>query len=146
MKKDARRELTARVVPHSSPSPYSVRSTRSSARFHSPAQHSHVNFIDAEEYPATVDLQNRSVAMIAKLFNAPVEPGSDATGVSTVGSSEAIILAVLAMKKKWKIARKAAGKSTENPNLVRRDFCFRSRSVGCILLRDSSSFPLCYRL
>lgn len=85
--------------------------------------------------------------MIAKLFNAPVEPGSDATGVSTVvsfdfspslllvrtsflnahslfvvnllqGSSEAIILAVLAMKKKWKIARKAAGKSTENPNLV----------------------------
>jgi len=34
------------------------------------------------------------------------------------GSSEAIILAVLAMKKKWKLARKAAGKSTENPNLV----------------------------
>lgn len=38
--------------------------------------------------------------------------------MSTIGSSEAIILSVLAMKRKWKEARKAAGKSTENPNLV----------------------------
>jgi len=76
------------------------------------------NFIDYEEYPQTVELQNRCVNMIARLFNAPTENDSDALGVSTVGSSEAIILATLAMKKRWQKARKAAGKSTENPNIV----------------------------
>ncbi|KAL7413010.1 pyridoxal phosphate-dependent transferase [Mrakia frigida] len=77
--------------------------------------HAHKNFIDYEEYPETVDLQNRSVAMIAKLF---IPPSSLETTLrefrSTIGSSEAIILAVLAVKKKWKLARKAAGLSTEN--------------------------------
>jgi len=76
------------------------------------------NFIDYEEYPQTVELQNRCVNMIARLFNAPTEKDSDALGVSTVGSSEAIILATLAMKKRWQNMRKAAGKSTENPNIV----------------------------
>lgn len=42
----------------------------------------------------------------------------NALGVSTVGSSEAIILAVLAAKRKWQNARRAAGKSVEKPNLV----------------------------
>ena len=54
----------------------------------------------------------------ARLFNAPLKGDEEAIGVSTVGSSEAIILAVLAMKKKWKKARQAEGKSTEHPNLV----------------------------
>jgi len=76
------------------------------------------NFIDYEEYPQTVELQNRCVNMIARLFNAPTEADADALGVSTVGSSEAIILATLAMKKKWQIARRAVGKSTERPNIV----------------------------
>ncbi|CDZ98857.1 glutamate decarboxylase [Phaffia rhodozyma] len=77
------------------------------------------NMIDYQEYPSTVELHNRCVNMIARMFNAPVDANSpDSVGVSTVGSSEAIILAVLAMKRKWKVARKAAGKSTENPNLV----------------------------
>lgn len=39
-------------------------------------------------------------------------------GTSTVGSSEAIMLGVLAMKKKWSNARKAAGKPFDNPNLI----------------------------
>lgn len=39
-------------------------------------------------------------------------------GTSTVGSSEAIMLGVLAMKRRWKNKRKAEGKSTENPNIV----------------------------
>jgi len=79
------------------------------------------NFIDYEEYPQSADIQNRCVSMIGRLFHAPVGSegeGIGAVGTSCVGSSEAIMLAVLAMKKRWKNARKAAGKSTENPNII----------------------------
>ncbi|KAI9170934.1 Glutamate decarboxylase [Paramyrothecium foliicola] len=73
------------------------------------------NFIDYEEYPQTADIQNRCVNMIGDLFHAP---GGSAVGTSCVGSSEAIMLAVLAMKKRWKMRRQAEGKSAENPNIV----------------------------
>ncbi|CAG8606853.1 glutamate decarboxylase [Gigaspora rosea] len=77
------------------------------------------NFIDYEEYPVSVELQNRCVNIIARLFNAPMDnPESEAMGVSTIGSSEAIILAVLAMKRRWKNRRAAEGKPTDKPNLV----------------------------
>lgn len=57
--------------------------------------------------------------MIARLFRAPVnDPKANAMGVSTVGSSEAIILSVLAMKKLWQKRRRAEGKPTDRPNLV----------------------------
>lgn len=40
--------------------------------------------------------------MIARLFNAPLDtPEAEALGVSTIGSSEAIILSVLAAKRRW---------------------------------------------
>ncbi|KFA61865.1 hypothetical protein S40285_07080 [Stachybotrys chlorohalonatus IBT 40285] len=73
------------------------------------------NFIDYEEYPQSVDLHNRCVNMIGNLFHVP---SVDSIGTSTVGSSEAIMLAVLAMKKRWQLRRRAEGKSTDNPNLV----------------------------
>ncbi|GJN74050.1 glutamate decarboxylase [Purpureocillium lilacinum] len=73
------------------------------------------NFIDYEEYPQTAEIQNRCVNMIGDLFHAP---SGSAIGTSSVGSSEAIMLAVLAMKRRWKIRRQAEGKSTENPNLI----------------------------
>lgn len=77
------------------------------------------NFIDYEEYPQTAELQNRCVNMIARLYHAPEpEDGSNAIGTSTVGSSEAIMLSVLAMKKKWVNKRKAAGKDYSKPNLI----------------------------
>jgi glutamate decarboxylase len=77
------------------------------------------NFIDYEEYPQSADIQNRCVSMIGRLFNAPVdEEGAAAVGTSTVGSSEAIMLAVLAMKKRWQNARKAANKPFDKPNIV----------------------------
>ncbi|KAI6709449.1 hypothetical protein JHW43_008027 [Diplocarpon mali] len=77
------------------------------------------NFIDYEEYPQSADIQNRCVSMIGRLFNAPTAEETDApVGTSTVGSSEAIMLGVLAMKKRWKNARQAAGKPFDNPNIV----------------------------
>lgn len=39
-------------------------------------------------------------------------------GTSTVGSSEAIMLATLAMKKRWQNKRKAAGKPYDRPNII----------------------------
>lgn len=56
--------------------------------------------------------------MIAHLFNAPVGEKETAVGVGTVGSSEAIMLAGLAFKRKWQQRRKAEGKPFDNPNIV----------------------------
>lgn len=77
------------------------------------------NFIDYEEYPQTADIQNRCVSMIARLYNAPTSSDhEDPMGTSTVGSSEAIMLGTLAMKKRWQLKRKAEGKDFSKPNIV----------------------------
>jgi glutamate decarboxylase len=51
--------------------------------------------------------------MIADLWHAP--PGSKALGTATTGSSEAIMLGGLALKKRWQAKMKAAGKSIHEP-------------------------------
>ncbi|KAL0259674.1 hypothetical protein SLS55_005411 [Diplodia seriata] len=77
------------------------------------------NFIDYEEYPVSADIQNRCVSMIARMFNIPAhDENTNAMGTSTIGSSEAIMLAVLAMKKRWVNRRKAEGKPFDKPNIV----------------------------
>lgn len=76
------------------------------------------NYIFREEYPALGEIESRCVNIVAKLFNAPLTEHENALGVSTVGSSEAIILGVLAAKRRWQNARRAAGKSIDKPNLV----------------------------
>lgn len=77
------------------------------------------NFINYEEYPVSADIQNRCVNMIARLFNAPTHDAeTNAMGTSTIGSSEAIMLATLAMKKRWTNKRKAQGKDFSRPNIV----------------------------
>ncbi|KAK4360048.1 hypothetical protein RND71_022277 [Anisodus tanguticus] len=76
------------------------------------------NYVDMDEYPVTTELQNRCVNMIAHLFNAPLEDGETAVGVGTVGSSEAIMLAGLAFKRKWQNKMKAQGKPYDKPNIV----------------------------
>ena len=62
--------------------------------------------------------QDRCVNMVARLFNAPVGDGEQAVGAGTVGSSEAIMLAGLAFKRKWQNERKAAGLPYDKPNMV----------------------------
>jgi glutamate decarboxylase len=74
------------------------------------------NAIDWDEYPQTVELQDRCVNMLARLFGAPEHHAS--TGCATVGSSEAIHLGGLAMKWRWRAARETAGKPADRPNLV----------------------------
>ncbi|WP_068163064.1 glutamate decarboxylase [Rhodococcus phenolicus] len=79
------------------------------------------NMIDKDEYPATAEIETRCVNMVAALFHAedlsPTDPAS-ATGVSTVGSSEAVMLAGLALKWRWRQQREAAGKDSSKPNLI----------------------------
>ncbi len=76
------------------------------------------NMIDKDEYPQTAEIERRCVNMVAHLFHAPDEPGADAVGASTIGSSEAVMLAGLAMKWHWRAERTAAGKPTGTPNLI----------------------------
>ncbi|KAL5995458.1 hypothetical protein ACLOJK_025520 [Asimina triloba] len=76
------------------------------------------NYVDMDEYPVTTELQNRCVNMIAHLFNAPLGDSETAIGVGTVGSSEAIMLAGLAFKRRWQNRRRAEGKPCDKPNIV----------------------------
>ncbi|GGY44150.1 glutamate decarboxylase [Streptomyces omiyaensis] len=74
------------------------------------------NMIDKDEYPRTAELERRCVAMLADLWHAP-DP-SAAVGCSTTGSSEACMLAGMALKRRW--ARRNADRypATARPNLV----------------------------
>jgi glutamate decarboxylase len=72
------------------------------------------NMIDKDEYPRTAAIEARCVNIISRLYHAP-EGG---VGASTVGSSEAIMLAGLALKWKWRERRARAKKPSDRPNLV----------------------------
>ncbi|CAO3701368.1 unnamed protein product [Rhizopus stolonifer] len=76
------------------------------------------NFIDFEEYPQTAEISDRCVNIIARLFNASLKDDTEAVGCSAVGSSEAIILATLAMKRRWQNSRKEKGLSCDSPNFI----------------------------
>ncbi|WP_426625746.1 glutamate decarboxylase [Leifsonia sp. McL0607] len=76
------------------------------------------NMIDKDEYPATAAMERRCVSIVSGLFNA--EPG-EPTGAATIGSSEAVMLAGLALKWRWRMRRSGATGGTEAggvPNLV----------------------------
>ena len=74
------------------------------------------NMIDKDEYPATAAIEDRCWKILAGVCNAP-DP-QKTIGTSTIGSSEACMLGGLAMKRRWQNSRKAAGKSTEKPNII----------------------------
>jgi glutamate decarboxylase len=74
------------------------------------------NMIDKDEYPQTAEIERRCVDIIAHLWNSPST--ETATGCSTTGSSEAVMLGALALKWRWRERRRAAGKPTDSPNLV----------------------------
>jgi glutamate decarboxylase len=78
------------------------------------------NMIDKDEYPATAAIEARCVNMVADLFHAEDlrddDPAS-AVGVSTIGSSEAVMLGGLAMKWRWREKLGDAWKG-RTPNLV----------------------------
>lgn len=74
------------------------------------------NMVDRDEYPATAEIERRCVHIIADLWHVP--EAQEATGCSTVGSSEAAMLGGLAMKRRWEASRRAQGKPAGQPNLI----------------------------
>lgn len=58
-------------------------------------------------------IHTRCISMLANLWHAP--KASQAIGTATTGSSEAIQLGGLAMKRIWQENRKKAGKSIHEP-------------------------------
>jgi glutamate decarboxylase len=73
------------------------------------------NLIDRDEYPQTAEVEKRCVNILAKLWNAPA---NTAFGTSTVGSSEACMLAGMALKWRWKAKQEELNRSVDKPNLV----------------------------
>lgn len=84
-----------------------------------------INLCDQDEYPATMAVHARCISILSNLWKAPKDTSKDgkrlaAMGTATTGSSEAIMLGLLAAKRRWQHKRKAEGKDIHNPgpNLV----------------------------
>ncbi len=78
------------------------------------------NSIDKTEYPNTTKIEGRCINIIAHLWNAP---DKNFVGTSTVGSSEACMLAGMAMKMRWEEHAKRegiefGGITGKKPNLI----------------------------
>jgi glutamate decarboxylase len=74
------------------------------------------NIVDKDEYPQTAEIEARCVNILADLWNSSEH--EHATGCSTTGSSEAAMLAGMALKWRWRARMRAAGKPADRPNLV----------------------------
>ena len=57
------------------------------------------NLADADEYPALMHIHQRCISMLSHLWRIP--KGETAIGTATTGSSEAIHLGGMAMKRRW---------------------------------------------
>ena len=77
------------------------------------------NFVDPRAYPRTADIERRCLNILADLYHLQSNDGEGVFGTSTLGSSEAIMLAMLAMKTKWIEQRQVAGKDDRaKPNII----------------------------
>lgn len=74
------------------------------------------NMSDADEYPAMMAMHTRCVSIIADLWGA--QKGEKPIGTATTGSSEAIHLGGLAMKRRWQEKRDKDGKDKSKPNII----------------------------
>ncbi len=74
------------------------------------------NMIDKEEYPQTAEIEAALCPHAGRLVECSGRART--IGCSTTGSSEAAMLGGLALKWKWREQQRAAGRSTERPNLI----------------------------
>lgn len=75
------------------------------------------NAIDKSEYPQVTALEQKCIQIIANLWHSP--DSKLAVGTSTVGSSEACMLAGIAMKKRWQVYAAQNNLSPSKlPNLI----------------------------
>jgi glutamate decarboxylase len=74
------------------------------------------NLVDRDEYPQTAEIEKRCINILANLWNAPAD--SSPFGTSTIGSSEACMLAGLALSWRWRARQSTTSKKALKPNLV----------------------------
>lgn len=74
------------------------------------------NYIDKEVYRSTTEIEERCVNILADLFNAPDD--SEFWGTAAIGSSEALMIAGVAHKRRWRHRREEQGKPADRPNIV----------------------------
>ncbi|KAI1748117.1 glutamate decarboxylase [Xylaria castorea] len=74
------------------------------------------NLADNDEYPAMMAIHERCISIIAKIWG--VNQSEKAVGTATTGSSEAIHLGGLAMKRRWQELRREKGLDTSKPNII----------------------------
>ncbi|WP_433812564.1 glutamate decarboxylase [Flavobacterium johnsoniae] len=74
------------------------------------------NFIDYGEYGQTKKIHDRIIALLSGLLNVPNRKSIN--GTATLGSSEAIHLALLSHKWYWKKRRQSLSLNTAKPNIV----------------------------
>ncbi|KAL4767135.1 PLP-dependent transferase [Aspergillus nidulans var. acristatus] len=75
-----------------------------------------------EEYPSITDFQHRCVSILANLWNRSDD--ANPIGMATTGSSEAVMLAGLAMKRRWQEQHPG---SDQRPNII-----FGSNAHVCV--------------
>lgn len=74
------------------------------------------NIVDKDEYPQTSEIEKRCINILASLWNASDQ--GYALGTSTTGSSEAAMLAGLALSWQWRKRQLNNKRSISKPNLV----------------------------
>lgn len=79
------------------------------------------NLADNDEYPQLIELNNRCISMLSQLWKC--NDSSTPLGCATTGSSEAIMLGGLAMKRQWEKKMKEAGKDYSKPNIIMSSSC-----------------------
>lgn len=74
------------------------------------------NIADQDQYKSSFELQNRVISMMSDLWKVPKDGSCSAVGTVTAGSSEGLLMGVLALKKLWQgkvIAENAALESAQ---------------------------------
>lgn len=74
------------------------------------------NLADGDEYPAMMTIQKRCISILSHLWG--TQEGEYGVGTATTGSSEAIHLGGLAMKRRWEARQRANGRPTDKPNII----------------------------
>ena len=97
------------------------------------------NMIDKDEYPQTAELEARCVNILADLWHAP--ECVNATGCSTTGSSEACMLAGMALLWRWRERRRAVTAATDRRSASSDPATPRSASSDPTTPRSASSDP-----
>lgn len=80
------------------------------------------NLADNDEYPQLIHMNERCISMLAKLWQSDTDVNTP-LGCATTGSSEAIMLGGLAMKRQWEKTMKNAGRPNGKPNIVMSSAC-----------------------